>query len=66
MRSSSGGMINSLNTTASIFNSSRDSSNSNIMGSGTVSAAHMNVAAAVAAVQQMEGKVTDFSTVNKK
>lgn len=57
MRSSSGGMINSLNNniTASIFNSS-----SNNVG-GTVGSASLPVAAAVA--QLMEGKVTEFSAI---
>lgn len=60
MRSSSGGMINSLNNniTASIFNSS--SSSSNNVG-GTVGSASLPVAAAVA--QLMEGKVTEFSAI---
>lgn len=58
MRSSSGGMINSLNNniTASIFNSS----SSNNVG-GTVGSASLPVAAAVA--QLMEGKVTEFSAI---
>lgn len=61
MRSSSGGMINSLNNniTASLFNSS--SSNSNNVGASTATSVNLPVATAVA--QLMEGKVTDFSTV---
>lgn len=64
MRSSSGGMINSLNNniTASIFNSS--SSSSNNMGASTASGANLPVAAAVA--QLMEGKVTDFSAIKQR
>lgn len=65
MRSSSGGMINSLNNniTASIFNSS-SSSSSNNMGASTASGANLPVAAAVA--QLMEGKVTDFSAIKQR
>lgn len=64
MRSSSGGMINSLNNniTASIFNSS--SSSSNNMGASTASGTNLPVAAAVA--QLMEGKVTDFSAIKQR